>query len=138
MGEDESPKDLYRRLTALAITLNDFGFEQISDSWIKRKFLKAITPSNQGLAQTIRSRADFSSLDSNTVLNEFVSIGMVVKSSIHAKARQRGLAGLSPNVALKSKVISYDDEYEYEGGDDDLDEAKYDYSNHMALVSRTF
>ena len=32
MGEDESPEDLYRRLTTLAITLNDFGFEQISDS----------------------------------------------------------------------------------------------------------
>ena len=63
---------------------------------------------------------------------------MVVKSSIHDKARQRGLAGLSPNVALKSNVVSYDDEYEYEGGDDDPDEAKDDYSNHMALVSRTF
>ena len=72
------------------------------------------------------------------MLNEFVSIGMVVKSSIHAKARQRGLGGLSPNVAFKSKVVSYDDEYEYEGGDDDPDEAKYDYSDHMALVSRTF
>ena len=76
------------------------------------------------------------------MLNEFVSIGMVVKSFIHAKARQRGLARLSPNVALKSKVVSYDDEYddeyEDEGGDDDPDEAKYDYSDHMALVSRTF
>ena len=114
------------------------GFEQISDSWIKRKFLKDITSSNQSLAQTIRSRPDFSTLDSNTVLDEFVSIGMVVKSFLHAQARQRGLEGHSPNVALKSKAISYDDEYEYAGGDDDPDEAKYDYSDHMALVSRTF
>ena len=53
MGEDETPEDLYRILTALAITLKDFGFEKISDSWIKRKFLKAITPLNQCLAQTI-------------------------------------------------------------------------------------
>ena len=27
VNEDETPEDLYRRLTALAITLNDFGFE---------------------------------------------------------------------------------------------------------------
>ena len=63
---------------------------------------------------------------------------MVVKSSIHAQARQRGLAGYSPNVALKSKAISCDDEYEYEGSEDDPDEVKHDYSDHMGLASRAF
>jgi hypothetical protein len=138
MNEDETPEDLYRRLSALAITLNDFGFEKVEDSWIKRKFLKAITPSNQSLAQTIRSRPDFSTLDSNTILSEFVSIGMVVKSSIHAHARQRGLAGHSPNVALKSKATTSESEYEQEDDEDDVQETKDDFCEHIALVTRTY
>ena len=45
MQDDESPEDLYRRLTALAVTLTECGDKQVDDAWIKRKFLKAITPS---------------------------------------------------------------------------------------------
>src|SRR5664279_6410713 len=53
MQEDESPEDLYRRLTALAVQLRNFGREEISDDWIKRKFVKSITPFEKTLATTI-------------------------------------------------------------------------------------
>jgi len=91
--------------------LRDFGNEQVGDDWTKRKFLKAITPFKNSLSTTIRSRPDFASLNSNAVLNEFVSIGIVLKIADHALARQRCLAQTPHNLALKSKSVIHE-EYE--------------------------
>jgi len=44
MNEDEEPRELYRRLTTLAVSLRDHGSKDMDDNWIKRKFLKAMIP----------------------------------------------------------------------------------------------
>ena len=36
MQDDESPEDLYQRLTTLAVTLTEYGDKQVDDAWIKR------------------------------------------------------------------------------------------------------
>ena len=43
MNEDEEPRELYRRLTILAVSLRDHGSKDTDDNWIKRKFLKVDT-----------------------------------------------------------------------------------------------
>ena len=57
-------------------------------------------------------------MDSNAVLNEFVSIGIINKNADHAHARQRALAQAPSTLALKSRVVSHeaddDDEYDEE------------------------
>ena len=44
MNEDEEPRELYRRLTTLVVSLRDHGIKDTYDNWIKRKFLKAMMP----------------------------------------------------------------------------------------------
>ena len=40
MKEDEDPRDLYRRVTAIAVALKDHGSKDVDDTWVKRKFSK--------------------------------------------------------------------------------------------------
>ena len=58
MLEDETPEELYRRTVELGNQLRDFGRDEIPDDWIKRKFVKAITPFEKTLSTSIRTRAD--------------------------------------------------------------------------------
>ena len=44
MKEDEEPRELYRRLTTLAVSLRDQGSKDTNENWIKHKFLKAMMP----------------------------------------------------------------------------------------------
>ena len=44
MKEDEEPRELYQRVTKLAVSLSDHGSKDTDDNWIKRKFLKAMMP----------------------------------------------------------------------------------------------
>ena len=44
MKEDEEPRELFRRVTKLAVSLLDHGSKGTDDNWIKRKFLKAMMP----------------------------------------------------------------------------------------------
>ena len=39
--DDEEPRELFRRVTKLAVALRDHGSKDMDDNWIKRKFLKA-------------------------------------------------------------------------------------------------
>ena len=93
----------------------------MDDAWIKKKFLKAITPFKKSLATTIRSRANFTSMDSNTVLNEFFSIGIINKNADKAHARQRALAQAPSTLALKSRAVAHG-----EDDDDECDEEEVD------------
>ena len=71
---------------------------------------------------TIRSGGDFTSMDSNNIINEFVSIGIINKNADHAHARQRALAQAGSTLALKSRAVAHeedDDEYDEEEVDDD-------------------
>ena len=54
MVEDEEPCELYRWVTALAVALKDHGSKDVDDTWIKRKFLKAIMPYNKAMSVVIR------------------------------------------------------------------------------------
>ena len=117
--------------------MRDFGNEVISDDWIKRKFLKAITPFEKTLATTIRSRMDFSTLTSTGVLSEFVAIGMMHKNADNALARSRGM-GKSPNLALKSKAVSHQEEYEEYEEDSDSDDMKAGLHEVLGLAANAY
>ena len=87
MQEDETPEELYRRTVELANQLRDFGKEEISDEWVKRKFVKAITPFEKTLSTSIRTRSDYNSLNSVGVLSEFIAISLSHKSVDDALSR---------------------------------------------------
>ena len=74
MNEDEEPRELYRRLTTLAVSLRDHGSKDTGDNWIKRKFLKAMMPYHKAMSFIIRQRPDFHALSSSEVLDEFVAM----------------------------------------------------------------
>ena len=59
MIEDEEPRELYRRLTTLVVSLRDHGSNDTDDNWIKRKFLKAMMPYHKSMSSVIRQRPDF-------------------------------------------------------------------------------
>jgi hypothetical protein len=44
MKEGESPEEMYRRLIALAVQMQDLGATFVNDPWIKRKFYNALLP----------------------------------------------------------------------------------------------
>ncbi|KAK1692593.1 hypothetical protein QYE76_009290 [Lolium multiflorum] len=44
MNEGESPEEMYRRLIALAVQMQDLGATFVDDHWIKRKFYNSILP----------------------------------------------------------------------------------------------
>ncbi|KAI5014829.1 hypothetical protein ZWY2020_056219 [Hordeum vulgare] len=109
MKEDEDPRDLYRRVTAIAVALKDQGSKDVDDTWIKHKFLKAIMPFNKAMSSVIRQRPDFHSLSSSEVLDEFIAISIMNETADNALARVRPKTA-SPNLALKAKAASEEEE----------------------------
>ena len=87
MNEDEDPRELYRRLTTLAVSLRDHGSKDTDDNWVKRKFLKAIMPFNKSMSSVIRQRPDFHTLSSSEVLDEFIAMNILNKTADNALAR---------------------------------------------------
>ena len=69
MNEDEEPRELYRRLTTLAVSLRDHGSKDTDGNWIKRKFLKAMMPYHKTMSSVIHQRPDFHTLSSSEVLD---------------------------------------------------------------------
>ena len=80
MVEDEEPRELYRRVTALAVALKDHGSKDVDDTWVKRKFLKA-------MSDVIRQRPDFHTLSSGDVLDEFIAMNILNTTADNALAR---------------------------------------------------
>ena len=122
--------------TTLAVALQDHGSKHTDDTWIKRKFLKAIMPFNKAMSSVIRQRPDFHSLTSSEVLDEFIAMNIMNKTADNALARVRSKKS-TLSLALKAKTISEEEEEEEEeeGGPKDT---KYAYHEHIALVSRQF
>ena len=81
MKEDEEPRELYRILTTLAVSLQDHGSKDTYDNWIKRKFLKAMIPYHKAMSSVIRQRPDFHTLSSSEVLDEFVAMRILDKTA---------------------------------------------------------
>ena len=67
--EGESPLELYRRVTSLAVRMMDHGAKEVDDGWMKRKFMQAILPFRRHTAMSVRERPDFHTMSSNAVLN---------------------------------------------------------------------
>ena len=116
--EGESPLDLYRRITSLAVRMLDHGAREVDDGWMKRKFMQAILPFRRHTTMSVRERSDFHTMSSNAVVNEFVALEVLEKTADDAHARSQRLG--SPNVALKAKA-SLNDEYCVEEVDEEED-----------------
>src|SRR3990170_1803292 len=114
LTEDEDPRDLYWRVTTLAVALQDRGSKDTDDTWIKSKFLKAIMPFNKGMSSVIRQRPDFHTLSSSDVLDEFIAMNIMNKTADNALARAQRSKKASPNLALKAKAIPEEEEEEEE------------------------
>ena len=103
MKEDEEPRELFRRVTKLAVALRDHGSEDTDDNWIKRKFLKAMMPYNKAMSSVIRQRPDFHSMTSGEVLDEFVAMNILDKTAdnvvLHSQRAKK------PNLALKANKV---------------------------------
>jgi hypothetical protein len=84
MNEDEDPCELYQRLKALAVSRRDHGSKDTDDSWIKRKFLKAIMPFNKSMSSMIRQIPDFHTLSSSN--DEFIAMNILNKIADNALA----------------------------------------------------
>ena len=103
MNEDEEPRELYRRLTTLAVSLRDHGSKNTDGNWIKCKFLKAMMHYHKAMSSVIRERPDFHTLSSSEVLDEFVAMRILDKTTDNAVLRSQRVK--KPNLALKAKII---------------------------------
>ena len=88
MNEDEEPREHYRGLTTLAVSLRNHGSKDTDDNWIKRKFLKAMMPYHKAMSSVIRQRPDFHTLSSSEVLDEFVAMRILDKTADNAVLRK--------------------------------------------------
>jgi hypothetical protein len=103
MLDDESPEDMYRRLTALSVAMTDLGATHTDDIWVKRKFISAYLSVDEVRANTIKGRSDYRTMTSNDVLSEVVSMISSKKLADNTRARVQGARG--GNLALKAKVM---------------------------------
>ncbi|XBI50024.1 hypothetical protein VPH35_113499 [Triticum aestivum] len=121
MKEDEEPRELFRRVTKLAVALRDHGSKDTDDNWIKHKFLKAMMPYNKAMSSIIRQRPDFHSMTSGEVLDEFVAMNILDKTADNAVLRSQ--RAKKPNLALKAKV-SVEEEKEEEDEESNPEDTK--------------
>jgi hypothetical protein len=101
----ETPEDMHRRLMALSVALMGHGCKDADDSWIKHKFISAIMPREPIRTEIIRSRADFTSMSSDDVLSEFISLTILKKNAEATLSCALAIkGGDGPNLALKARV----------------------------------
>ncbi|KAK1693890.1 hypothetical protein QYE76_010587 [Lolium multiflorum] len=135
MNEGESPEEMYRRLIALAMQMQDLGATFVDDPWIKRKFYNALLPYEEVKLTTICQNASFRAMTSDEVLSEVIALDISKKNAEDLVARAHNVR--KPNLALKMKVheASESDEDHIEWSPDDL---KANYHEHMALSAKSF
>ena len=92
-------------------------------------------PYHKVMSSVIRQRSDFHTLSSSEVLDEFVAMNILDKTADNAVLRSQ--RAKKPNLALKAK-LTVEEEYEEEDEESNPEDTKYDYHEHMALVSRQF
>ncbi|KAK1692565.1 hypothetical protein QYE76_009262 [Lolium multiflorum] len=135
MIEGETPEEMYRRLIALAVQMQDLGATFVDDHWIKRKFYNALLPYEEVKLTAIRQNASFRAMTSDEVLSEVIALDISKKNAEDLVARAHN--SRKPILALKMKVheASESDEDPVEWGSDDL---KLNYHEHMALAAKKF
>ena len=131
----QDPRDLYQRVTTLAVALQDHGSKDTDDTWIKRKFLKAIMPFNKAMSSVIRQRPNFHTLSSSEVLDDFIAMNIMNKTTGNALSHVRSKKS-TPTLSLKAKAIPKEEEEEEE--ESCPEDTKYACHEHMALASRQF
>ncbi|KAK1630880.1 hypothetical protein QYE76_005195 [Lolium multiflorum] len=135
MIEGETPEEMYRRLIALAVQMQDLGATFLDDHWIKHKFYNALLPYEEVKLTAIRQNASFRAMTSDEVLSEVIALDISKKNAEDLVARAHNTR--KPNLALKMKEheASESDEDPIEWGPDDL---RANYHEHMALAAKNF
>ncbi|KAK1628228.1 hypothetical protein QYE76_002543 [Lolium multiflorum] len=135
MIEGESPEEMYRRLIALAVQMQDLGATFVDDHWIKRKFYNALLPYEEVKLTAIHQNASFRAMTSDEVLSEVIALDMSKKNAEDLVARAHNTR--KPNLALKMREHeeSESDEDPMEWSPDDL---KANYHEYMALAAKNF
>ncbi|KAK1682668.1 hypothetical protein QYE76_043516 [Lolium multiflorum] len=135
MVEVESPEEMYRRLIALAVQMQDLGATFVDYHWIKRKFYNALLPYEEVKLTAIRQSASFRAMTSDEVLSEVIALDISKKNAEDLVARAHNTR--KPNLALKirEREASESDEDPMEWSPDDL---KANYHEHMALAAKSF
>ncbi|KAK1664063.1 hypothetical protein QYE76_052222 [Lolium multiflorum] len=99
MIEGESPEEMYRRLIALAVQMQDLGATFVDDPWIKRKFYNALLPYEEVKLTAIRQIASFRAMTSDEVFSEVIALDISKKNAEDLVARAHNTR--KPNLALK-------------------------------------
>ncbi|KAK1694357.1 hypothetical protein QYE76_011054 [Lolium multiflorum] len=135
MIEGESPEEMYRRLIALAVQMQDLGATFVDDHWIKRKFYNSLLPYEEVKLTAIRQNASFRAMTSDEVLSEVIALDISKKNAEDLLARAHNTR--KPNLALKMREheASESDENPIQWGPGDL---KANYHEHMALAAKSF
>jgi hypothetical protein len=81
LGEHETPQDMYTRLNKFVNDMKGLGCKEMTDSYVVRKMLRVMTPSNSTLVTLIRGKPNFEQLTPRDVLATFLLYDMVQKDS---------------------------------------------------------
>jgi hypothetical protein len=74
MNEGESTRDMYRQLSALVVTMRDFGSSYADDRWVKRKFINVILLYEETSLNSIKARSNSNQMTSHDVLSETIAM----------------------------------------------------------------
>ncbi|CAN6233548.1 unnamed protein product [Urochloa humidicola] len=92
MEEGETPTEMYIRLIRIVNEIKVLGSKEMTDNFVVRRMLRAITPRNTILAAVIRERKDFAKLrplDVLEIIDDVISQSSSSQKKYHApKARK--------------------------------------------------
>ncbi|KAM3405108.1 hypothetical protein ACQJBY_007913 [Aegilops geniculata] len=99
----ESPHDMFGRLQTLVIKMKSLGCEEVTDSYVVRKMLRAMTPRSSTIVTIIREGPNFEKLTPLDVLRSFVKYDMWQEES-------RIIRGYEPKVDTVTRRAPAHDE----------------------------
>jgi len=107
MEEGETPNEMYSRLILIVNEIKGLGSEEMTDKFVVRRMLRAITPINPILATCIRQQDDFAKLTPYDVLERIHSIQDLNNQSSSSKKKC-----LTPKARKEAKESSSEEESE--------------------------
>ena len=131
MGENETPSEMYNRLNLLVNEIKGLGNKEMTDGFIVKRMLRAITPRNVTLVTLIRERDDFDKLTPHDVLGRILAHDLMQQESKEVyDLTTPSSSSRKQNLALKAKQ----EVQESTSGDESEDEL----DEQMALFVRKF